>query len=92
MSYTLQLTSNERKAFDWVGNRYAVGDIARLLTSDSCLQVEDHEWDSSEPLTFYIPEHVAWRIRELAEEENFMFPCFSEELVHKLNQFLDRIV
>ena len=41
---------------------------------------------------FHLPEHVAWEIQRLAEEEDLFWPCFSPELRNKLNDFLGQIV
>ena len=37
-------------------------------------------------------EHVAWKIRDLAEAEDFLWPCFSPELTNKMNHFCFAIV
>jgi hypothetical protein len=39
--YTLTLTADERRAFDWVCDRYNSGNVADLLLD--CLP-EDREW------------------------------------------------
>lgn len=88
--YTLTLTPDERKAFDWVGNRYIAGDVANLLQM-KC-QPENVEWDSSDDITFTIPENIAWHIYDLANQEEFMWPCFSGSLATKLNTLLNSIV
>jgi len=64
--YTLTLTADERRAFDWVGDRYNSGKVASLLRD--CIP-EDREWSDDGDITFTIPEHIAWEINELAEEE-----------------------
>ena len=87
--YTLILTADERRAFDWVGDRYNSGKIADLLIG--CLP-EDREWGDDGDITFEIPEHVAWEIRELAEEEDFDWACFAPSLSGKLNDFCSGIV
>ncbi len=65
--YSLSLTADERRAFDWVGDRYNSGKVASLLID--CLP-EDRVWGDDGDITFAIPEHVAWEILELAEEED----------------------
>lgn len=87
--YTLTLTSSERKAFDWVGYRYAAGFIQTALTE--CLP-EDSAWDDEGDITFQIPEHIAWEIDELAKEEDYTFPCFASDLRHKMQDFCNSIV
>ncbi len=88
--YTLTLTNDERQAFDWVGGRYAAGEISSLLTAE-CMG-EDDEWSQDGPITFNIPEWVAWQISELADEDDSRWPCFSEELCEKLDDFINSIV
>ena len=66
--YLLTLTADERRAFDWVGYRYNSGKVADLLLD--CIP-EDREWGDNTDITFTIPEHVAWQINELAEEEDY---------------------
>ena len=72
--YTLTLTADERRAFDWVGSRYNSGKVADLLSD--CLP-EDREWSDEGDISFVIPEHVAWEINELAEEEDYSWACFA---------------
>jgi hypothetical protein len=92
MSYQLTLTQSERHAFDWVGDRYCAGDVSRLLLTKCQRQPDIAEWDDTEDITFLVPEHVAWQIRDLAEEEEFLWPCFAPELTNKLNEFCFNIV
>ncbi len=87
--YSLTLTADERRAFDWVGDRYNSGKIAgRLL---ECIP-ENREWSDDGDLMFEIPEHIAWEINELAEEEGYLWPCFAPDLAEKLNEFCSGIV
>ena len=87
--YSLTLTADERRAFDWVGDRYNSGKVANLLTD--CIP-EDREWGDDGDITFAIPEHVAWEINGLAEEEDHTWACFAPELAAKLNEFCWAIV
>jgi hypothetical protein len=88
--YTLTLTHEERKAFDWVGHRYAAGIVGDLLTAN-CMSEHDY-WDINGDITFEIPENVAWEIQDEFRTDDAMFPCFSPELSAKLQEFLDKIV
>lgn len=105
--YSLTLTAPERQAFDWVANRYAAGDIKKLLCSSCNIVAVIHDnipntnlindddrfsWNCTNPVCFNIPEHVAWQIRDLAEQERFSFPCFAPELKAKMIKFCDSIV
>lgn len=85
--YQLTLTKNQRDAFDWIGYRYAIGGIADILCDCT-----ESEWDSPDPITFNIPEHAAWQIRDLAAQDNNLWPCFSTRLAMKLQDFVDMIV
>ncbi len=87
--YSSTLTADERQAFDWVGDRYNSGKVADRLMD--CI-TEDREWGDDGDITFQIPEHVAWEIRDLAEAEDLAWPCFAPELVTKLNDLCWRIV
>lgn len=88
--YQLTLTSDERKAFDWVGGRYATGDdVAMRLRR---LLADGHEWDDSGDIAFSIPEHVAWEISELAASEDSLWPCFADGLTSKMQALCDSIV
>ena len=87
--YTLTLTADERQAFDWVGDRYNSGKVADLLLD--CIP-EDREWGDDADITFLIPEHVAWEINELAEDEDYAWACFAPALVAKLNDLCWGIV
>ena len=87
--YSLTLTADERRAFDWVGSRYNSGKVADLLLD--CLPV-DREWSDEGDISFVIPEHVAWEINELAEEEGYAWECFAPSLAGKLNDLCWGIV
>lgn len=90
MAYTLTLTSGERHAIDWVGNRYGHGnDLCLLLIG--CIR-GDEEWGQEGDITFEIPEGTAWAIQEIAEEDNHNWTCFSSDLASKLDRFCDGIV
>jgi hypothetical protein len=85
----LTLTADERQAFDWVADRYNSGKVADLLIE--CIP-EDREWSDDGDIRVLIPEHVAWEINELAEEEGYSWACFAQVLVGKLNAFCWGIV
>lgn len=88
--YTLTLTSSERDAIDWVGYRYPTGDNLRKILVD-CLK-PDEEWDQDDDIMFEIPEHRAWEINDLAEENDGAWPGFSGELAKKMQAFVDGII
>ena len=89
--YTLTLTHDERLAFDWIGFRYSNGrEMADLLCD--CSHVDSDAWQSKATITFSIPEHTAWGIVDLAEQDDMLFPCFADSLRSKMLSFCDRIV
>jgi hypothetical protein len=53
---------------------------------------ENREWDDDGDITFAIPEHVAWKIDELAEEEGYSWACFARARAAKLSDFCWGIV
>lgn len=97
--YTLIITSGERDAFDFVGDRYNNGDaMADILRS--CMpdgeEFAAQAWYEPGDVTIKIPEHKAWEIRELYEEDcqggHSGWAMFADELVEKMQEFVDSIV
>ncbi len=86
MMYELTLTFDERRAIDWIGHRYFHGDDLYELLSD-CYDGEV-VWDDPEDITFAIPEHVAWEIRDGIGA----LECFNDELKFKFLVFCDEVV
>ena len=69
--------------------RYNSGKVADLLSD--CLP-EDREWSDEGDITFHIPEHVAWEINELAEEEDYPGHASHRHWLAKLNDLCWGIV
>jgi hypothetical protein len=91
MSYELILSKSEREAIDWVGDRYATGDaFYKCLLKGRWMP--DQMWGDEVDLTFLIPEHIAWEIKELFEQEEMRFPCFASPFAAKLLNFADKII
>jgi hypothetical protein len=90
--YTLTLTQSERQAIDWIGHRYAHGnDLYSLLWGGEVIAFPpDADWDDCRPITFHIPEHIAWEIQRIGEEDKWA--CFAPEFVNKLEAFICGIV
>lgn len=90
MSYQLTLTRDERKAIDWIGNRYGHGDdlFHALVVCDNT----GGNWDDPIDITYTIPESVAWTIQDIGEECDYQWDCFAPELASKLDQFCQKIV
>jgi hypothetical protein len=90
MQYTLTLSGPERRAFDWLGDRYGTGEpIASILRG--CLP-DDCEWMQAGDITFLIPEHEAWLIAARAWEEVDTWPCFAPRLAAKMTNFTSSLV
>lgn len=87
--YELTLSKSERDDFDWVGHRYAAGQVADLLAG--CLE-DDQTWDDDGDIAFKVPENVAWEIVTLAHDEGYSWPCFASELANKMSDFCLTIV
>src|SRR3954468_2161024 len=51
--YTLILTADERRAFDWVGDRYNAGAVADLLRD--CIPEGQPEWEDDGEIAFTLP-------------------------------------
>ena len=91
--YTLTLTYGERRAVDWIGDRYRHGDeLFKLLWSGCRHRPDNAEWQSRETITFEVPEHIAWVIGEMGEEGNYLWDCLASELSEKLTEFCMNIV
>jgi len=93
--YNLLLTSDERSAIDWIGNRYDHGDDLKGLLTDcemiaDGVESEDIEWSGDYEIEFTVPEHVAWAINEIIDDGNL--ECFSIDLVCKLLYFANSVV
>ena len=88
--YVLTLTESERDAFEFVGKRYGNGtDMINVLVKGL---PPNKEWDDPGSITLKLMEHEAWEIRDLAEEDDFMFPLFADGLVEKMMDFVDKII
>lgn len=91
--YHLTLTAGERKAIDFVGNRYGHGcDLYRLLWVESEQTPIDADWDDPRDITFAVPENIAWEIYQIGEESCFLWDLFADDLAAKMTDFCQRIV
>ncbi len=88
--YTLTLTHDERRAIDWIGDRYRHGvELCDLLAECPATGDGDDMWNGNDDITYTVPEHVAWQIGDIVREG---LDCFSPALVAKLTAFADAIV
>ena len=86
--YRLTLTAGERKAIDWIGNRYSHGhDLYKLLWTHCEPADNTYDWDSDKAITFEVSEDVAWQIAAIAEECEYRWDCFAPEFAEKLTLF-----
>lgn len=96
--YKLTLTRSERKAIDWIGDRYRHGHELYTLLCRGEWTIEDGtlsgDWDCENELTITMPEHVAWEVRDLIEDssEGVILPCLAIDFCVKLVTFCDCIV
>lgn len=91
--YKLILTSVQRQAIDWVGYRYSHGDRLREALGRGIatnLDGGEIEWDEPGAIKFLLPEHVAWEICELIEEDGLA--CFGEDLVRTMLELQRSVV
>ena len=90
MPYTLTLSGPERRAFDWLGDRYGTGEPI-AMTLRGCLP-DDGTWTQPGDITFQIPEHEAWLIAtRIWKEEIDTWPCFAQ-LATKMTNFTSSLV
>jgi len=91
--YQLTLTLAERKAIDWIGGRYAHGNyLYKLLWVKSDCNPNDADWDDPRPITFTIPENIAWCITEIGDECDYNWDCFGNELSDKLTKLCHEVI
>lgn len=90
--YSLTLTHDERRAIDWIGNRYSHGNrLFDLIMADSVDMPEEAIWNEPGDITFHMPERIAWGIKDIVES-NDNLACFSDEFRSKLYDFVGGIV
>jgi hypothetical protein len=91
--YKLTLNRSERAAFIWIGHRYAHGD--EMLGFISRCAPPDANFDGDNEITFEIPEHIAWEIKGLIEDDGrdpYPWDCFAPALRCKMQEFIDSII
>lgn len=86
--YTLTLTSDERRAMDWIGDRYEHNNLYNLYKLLCVNSVKVFYIDGD--IKFTIPENIAWQIKNLLQ--NGEFECCAESLVEKLVKFCEDVV
>ncbi len=92
MAYRITLTAGERKALDWVGGRDWTGyDLYHCLWVQST-QEPEMDWDDPGEMTCIVPEHVAWKIRDMWEDNGEIIPHLADEFASKLLNFIMNIV
>ena len=88
------LTHDERIAIDWIGHRYFHGDklYNLLMESIKFYNTLENTWIDPITITYEIPEHIAWNIKDGIESENYELTCFNDKLKNKLLKFIDEII
>jgi hypothetical protein len=51
----------------------------------------ERAWDDGGDITLGIPEDVAQQIRDLAEQQDYLWPGFAPSLAAKLNDLCDQV-
>ena len=87
----IMLTRDERRAIDWIGERYAHGyDLKKVLWGN---YDGNFDWENSVDITFEVPENKAWAIAEIirieTEDWKCSLACFNAELNEKIYNFLN---
>ena len=90
--YTLKLTYEERRAIDWIGDRYSHGNELHDCLMECVRFPTDVWWSDRGDITFHVSERVAWAIVSIAEECDYRFDCFADGLVAKLTSFCDEVI
>lgn len=91
--YTLTLTSDCRKAIDWIGDRYDHGYNFKMKLWLDCEQINpDSEWESDENITWDIPENIAWEIQSLIEEDWLACIDSRSNLADEFVRFINSLV
>ena len=76
--YQLQLTPDEVKALEFVGDRYEWAyPLYECLDENNCVRMAEHE---------------AWEWRESVDEDDSKFSLASSEFADKLQEFYDSII
>lgn len=86
--YKLTLTAAERKAIDWIGDRYSNGYDLRKVLIGSAWGDDKEEvcWSTDCDITFYLSRAEARAIAANAAAEEGRFPCFADPLKAKLER------
>ena len=88
--YEITLTSEERRAIDWIGNRYFHGDpLFGFLWDIKVITTEiETDWSDKDPITFKIPHEIAHMI---CDELEFPLTHFADELNEKFKAFCKEV-
>lgn len=94
--YDLALTLDERRAIDFIGDRYGHGNDLFYALVDSEWYCENYDsldpWGDKGVVVFRMPEHVGWQINEIGEECQYRWDCFSPEFAKKMTEFCKQII
>ncbi len=91
--YTITLRKDDRRAIDWVGDRYGHGtDLRRVLEGEAVTAVPDQGWESDLAITYHLPEHLAWEVKAIVEEGNLDCINLDSNLAVQLTRLVLAIV
>lgn len=95
--YRLTLSEAERDAIDFAGDRYEWSNVFGEVLAYQCDSVPSmRDWNTSGPVTFLVPEHLARTLKEAAEADTAgghdAFPLASQAFAWKLQRFVDSII
>lgn len=84
--YSLTLTRPDRRAIDWIGDRFASGNDLYHALWAPCEQIpSDADWDDRRNIVFILTAKDAHRVTEIRDECEGGWPCFASELAEKLD-------
>lgn len=91
--YQIKLNQEDRKAIDWIGNRYGHGtSLKNILESLEVERNPDVDWESHLDIIYQIPEYKAWELKEVVEGDNLDCINLGSNLAQELTRFINSIV
>ncbi len=90
--YVITLSVEDRRSMDMAGDAYyEAKDLRSMLCSSPQLAEEPLSWEFCGDVTYFILPETAWKIRDMAEPEENLWPIFDDPLALKMEQFVDKI-
>ena len=86
-TYTLTLSLAERRAIDWIGDRYAHGNELYSLLWARCEQTpDDADWDDPRPIDFTFTPKRAHDLTTIRDDDQGHWTCFAPEFAKKFDE------